>query len=210
MACEAGCSCARTRSAGSDCGERRYKAALTTAQLATDLEQLQFADLTEIGERGITLSGGQKQRIALARAVYADADVYILDDPLSAVDAHVGHALFEDCLRGALRDKTVLLVTNALQHVHRADRLVWLVDGEIKKQGTYDAVSADPEFAELVGAHVITEGDDEAERSGSDSGEAKIAAGGTAAGKLAAMHVGEATKKSLTGARAVWVPLCCV
>lgn len=71
----------------------------------------------------MTLSGGQKQRVSIARAVYSDADVIILDDPLSAVDSHVGRALFQDCICGALRGKTVLLVTNALHFLHAADQV---------------------------------------------------------------------------------------
>lgn len=71
--------------------------------------------IPKIGERGINLSGGQKQRISLARAVYADRDVYLLDDPLSAVDTHVGRHIFTQCIMGALRDKTVLFVTHQLQ-----------------------------------------------------------------------------------------------
>jgi ABC-type multidrug transport system fused ATPase/permease subunit len=72
-------------------------------------------DQTEIGERGINLSGGQKQRVAIARALYANRDLYIFDDPLSAVDAHVGHHIFEKAILGFLKDKPVLLVTNQLQ-----------------------------------------------------------------------------------------------
>jgi ATP-binding cassette, subfamily C (CFTR/MRP), member 1 len=81
-------------------GSCRYQQALSCAQLAPDLKQLADGDLTEIGERGVTLSGGQKQRVSIARAVYADADVVIMDDPLSAVDAHVGKALLEECIVG--------------------------------------------------------------------------------------------------------------
>jgi ATP-binding cassette, subfamily C (CFTR/MRP), member 1 len=181
---------------GAEFIESKYKAVLTAAQLATDLEQFSNGDLTEIGERGITVSGGQKQRIAMARAVYADADIYVLDDPLSAVDAHVGSALFEDCLCGALRGKTVLLVTNALQHVHRADKLVWLVNGEIRKQGTYQEVNVDAEFVELVGSHVIAEGDD---ADGSEKGE-KIAATRGAKGKaVAEVAVSGGKERGLTG-----------
>ena len=77
----------------------RYRRALRTSQLGPDLKILPNGDLTEIGDRGITLSGGQKQRVSVARAVYEDADVYLLDDPLSAVDSHVGRALFEQCIR---------------------------------------------------------------------------------------------------------------
>jgi ABC-type protease/lipase transport system fused ATPase/permease subunit len=76
---------------------------------------LPAGDQSEIGEKGINLSGGQKHRVALARAVYAGADVLLLDDPLSAVDAHVGRALFEGCICGQLRGKTRLLVTHQMQ-----------------------------------------------------------------------------------------------
>eukprot|EP00892_Ulva_mutabilis_P005682 jgi/Ulvmu1/3486/UM161_0003.1 len=103
--------------------EERYQAALTAAQLAADLEQLHDGDLTEIGEQGVTLSGGQKQRISIARGVYSDADAIILDDPLSAVDSHVGRSLFQDCICSALRGKTVLLVTNALHFLHATDQV---------------------------------------------------------------------------------------
>jgi ABC-type Mn2+/Zn2+ transport system ATPase subunit len=144
----------------------RYKRALTAAQLTTDLFELPDSDRTEIGERGVTLSGGQKQRVSIARAIYADADVYILDDPLSAVDAHVGKALFDQCICGALKGKTVLLVSSAAQHVHRADNVIWLVDGVIKKQGSHAEVSADPEFSKLVGSHVIAEDVTEGQKTG--------------------------------------------
>ena len=77
----------------------RYRRALRTSQLTQDLKILPNGDLTEIGDRGITLSGGQKQRVSVARAVYEDPDIYLLDDPLSAVDSHVGRALFEQCIR---------------------------------------------------------------------------------------------------------------
>ena len=74
-------------------------------------------DQCEIGEKGINLSGGQKARVALARAAYAQADVYFLDDPLSAVDAHVGKSLFEDCVQGLLKESTRVLVTEWLDGV---------------------------------------------------------------------------------------------
>lgn len=115
--------CGSRRPSGACAHACRYQAALTASQLAADLEQLHDGDLTEIGERGVTLSGGQKQRVSIARAVYSDADVIILDDPLSAVDSHVGRALFQDCICGALRGKTVLLVTNALHFLHAADQV---------------------------------------------------------------------------------------
>jgi ABC-type branched-subunit amino acid transport system ATPase component len=88
----------------------RYAVAATAAQLAPDLALWPDGDATEIGDRGVTLSGGQRARVSIARAVYADADTYLLDDPLAAVDTHVGRALFEGCIRGVLRRKTVILV----------------------------------------------------------------------------------------------------
>jgi ABC-type multidrug transport system fused ATPase/permease subunit len=88
----------------------RYQVAAEQAQLLPDLKMWPDGDATEIGDRGVTLSGGQKARVSIARAVYADADVYLMDDPLAAVDTHVGRALFERCIRGVLRSKTVILV----------------------------------------------------------------------------------------------------
>lgn len=113
----------------------RYRVAVDVSQLLPDLEMLPNGDATEIGDRGVTLSGGQKQRVSIARAVYADADVYLLDDPLSAVDSHVGRALFERCIRGVLSNKTVILVTNALQYLPYADNVLWMENGAVRAQG---------------------------------------------------------------------------
>jgi ABC-type multidrug transport system fused ATPase/permease subunit len=113
----------------------QYRVAVDVAQLLPDLEILPNGDATEIGDRGVTLSGGQKQRVSIARAVYADADVYLLDDPLSAVDSHVGRALFERCIRGVLSGKTVVLVTNALQYLPYADNVLWMEGGRVRAQG---------------------------------------------------------------------------
>lgn len=117
--------------------ETRYIRALQAAQLLPDLEQLPAGDLTEIGERGINLSGGQKQRVSLARAVYSDRELYLLDDVLSAVDQHVGKKLFEECICGALRGKTRLFVTNQLQYLPQCDRVVVLRQGTIVAVGTH-------------------------------------------------------------------------
>lgn len=92
--------------------------------LEKDLEMMEFGDQTEIGERGINLSGGQKQRIQLARAVYQDCDVYLLDDVFSAVDAHTGTEIFKECVRGALKNKTILLVTHQVDFLHNVDLIL--------------------------------------------------------------------------------------
>jgi len=90
---------------GKQYDEKKFAAALHAANLEDDIKILPGGILTEIGERGINLSGGQKARVALARAVYSDADIYLLDDPLSAVDAHVGQHIFKECIKGALKQK---------------------------------------------------------------------------------------------------------
>lgn len=96
----------------------RYQVAADVSCLLPDLAMWPAGDATEIGDRGVTLSGGQKARVSIARSVYADADVYLLDDPLAAVDTHVGRALFERCIRGVLRGKTVILVSVLSCSVH--------------------------------------------------------------------------------------------
>src|SRR4051812_30107859 len=98
--------------------------------------------MTEIGERGINLSGGQKQRLNIARAVYFGADIILLDDPLSAVDAHVAKHLFDHCIAGALSEKTRVLVTHQLHYLHRTDHIIYMVDGEIAEQGDYNTLMA--------------------------------------------------------------------
>lgn len=92
--------------------ENLLKRALEASQLVKDLKVLKLGVETVIGERGINVSGGQKARISLARALYSEADIYLLDDPLSAVDPQVASAIFTDCIRGFLKDKLVILVTH--------------------------------------------------------------------------------------------------
>ena len=175
---------------GSDFDAARYRMAVEVSQLVADLEMLPNADATEIGDRGVTLSGGQKQRVSIARAVYADADVYLLDDPLSAVDSHVGRALFEHCVAGVLRGKTVLLVTNALQYLPLADHVVWMEAGAVRAQGSYqDLVDAGLNIAQLV--HLDDDHGDEgaaaaAAAGGGGGGGAQGAAAAAAAAALLA------------------------
>ena len=118
----------------------KYQQIIKACALGLDLKLLSHGDLTEIGENGINLSGGQKQRIALARAVYFDGDVYLLDDPLSAVDAHVGKLLFENVIsknNGLLKDKTRIWVTNQVSYLPFTDKVIFMKDGKVLEQGSY-------------------------------------------------------------------------
>ncbi|KAI8807236.1 P-loop containing nucleoside triphosphate hydrolase protein [Cladochytrium replicatum] len=119
-----------------------YDETISACGLKPDLEILPGGDLTEIGERGITLSGGQKQRISLARAVYSRADIYLLDDPLSAVDAHVGKHIWDKVLgpRGLLKNKCRILVTHALHFLPETDWVIELEEGSICAMGKYDDI----------------------------------------------------------------------
>ncbi|PSR85387.1 ABC transporter C family member 3 like [Actinidia chinensis var. chinensis] len=106
---------------GREMDREKYDEVLEACSLMKDLEILSFGDQTVIGERGINLSGGQKQRIQIARALYQDADVYLFDDPFSAVDAHTGSHLFKECLLGLLRSKTIIYVTHQVEFLPAAD-----------------------------------------------------------------------------------------
>ncbi|KAJ3362294.1 hypothetical protein HDU91_003500 [Kappamyces sp. JEL0680] len=116
-----------------------YEATLNACGLTQDLQTLMAGDMTEIGERGINLSGGQKQRVSIARAVYARADVYLFDDALSAVDAHVGRHIFDRVLgpQGLLKDKARLFVTHGIHYLPNADHICMLANGSIGECGTY-------------------------------------------------------------------------
>lgn len=141
--------------------QERYDAVLEACELRADVAVLPGGDQTEIGERGINLSGGQKQRVSLARAVYSDADIYLLDDPLSAVDAHVGKALLKKCVLGVLASKTVVLATNALHALPQAEYVYVLGRGTVLEQGTYEEVSsAKGEFSALMDKYNVGEDDD--------------------------------------------------
>ncbi|OON16323.1 ABC transporter, ATP-binding protein, partial [Opisthorchis viverrini] len=118
----------------------RYAKVIQACSLVPDLEILPNGDLTEIGDKGINLSGGQKQRVSLARACYADADIYLLDDPLSAVDAHVGLHILNEVLsrsKGLLSTKTCILTTHSSKALAFSDRVGLLSDGQVVELGTY-------------------------------------------------------------------------
>lgn len=131
---------------GRDYNESAYNEIIKACSLVKDFEIMAAGDKTEIGEKGINLSGGQKQRISLARSVYANADIYILDDPLSAVDAHVGKSIFDNVIgsKGMLREKTRLFVTNNLSFLPQVDRILMMENGEIVESGTYKELIKNP------------------------------------------------------------------
>ncbi|XP_044330629.1 ABC transporter C family member 10 isoform X2 [Triticum aestivum] len=142
---------------GSRMDSQRYQETLARCSLVKDLEMLPYGDDTEIGERGVNLSGGQKQRLQLARALYQDADIYLLDDPFSAVDAHTATSLFNEYVMGALSDKTVLLVTHQVDFLPVFDSILLMSDGEVIRSAPYRDLFADcQEFKDLVNAHKDT------------------------------------------------------
>ncbi|XP_074185531.1 ATP-binding cassette sub-family C member 4 isoform X2 [Rhinolophus sinicus] len=117
--------------------KERYEQVIKACALKKDLQLFEDGDLTVIGDRGSTLSGGQKARVNLARAVYQDADIYLLDDPLSAVDAEVGKHLFQQCICQTLHEKITILVTHQLQYLKAATQILILKDGKMVQKGTY-------------------------------------------------------------------------
>ncbi|XP_045503254.1 probable multidrug resistance-associated protein lethal(2)03659 isoform X2 [Colias croceus] len=129
----------------------RYNAVVRRCALDRDFTLFPHGDKTVVGERGVSLSGGQRARISLARAVYKRADIYLLDDPLSAVDAHVGRHLFESCVVGYLRNTTRVLVTHQLQFLKDVDQIIILKNGAIAAAGDFETLSASGlDFATLL------------------------------------------------------------
>uniref|UniRef100_A0A669AWH1 Multidrug resistance-associated protein 1 n=1 Tax=Oreochromis niloticus TaxID=8128 RepID=A0A669AWH1_ORENI len=151
--------------------ERRqswYQHVVEACALQPDLEILPAGDDTEIGEKGVNLSGGQKQRVSLARAVYCDRAVYLLDDPLSAVDAHVGKHIFDQVIgpQGLLKDKTRVLVTHGLSYLPQADLILVMMKGEISEVGSYQQLMAtEGAFAEFLRTYAAV---DKTDNSGED------------------------------------------
>lgn len=132
----------------------KYERAIKACALEKDIDSFDHGDLTEIGQRGLNLSGGQKQRIQLARALYNDADIYLLDDPFSAVDARTAATLFKEYIMTALEKKTVILVTHQVEFLTEVDRILVMEGGEITQAGTYqDLLMARTAFEGLVNAH---------------------------------------------------------
>ncbi|KAM4606989.1 ATP-binding cassette sub-family C member 2 isoform 2-T2 [Polymixia lowei] len=147
---------------GSHDDNRRFQEVVEACALAPDLELLPGGVLTEIGEKGINLSGGQKQRVSLARAAYSQADIYLLDDPLSAVDSHVGKHLFDEVIgpNGLLKDKTRILVTHGVSFLPYVDEIVVLVNGVVSEVGSYHNLRASKgAFSEFLDTYAKEESD---------------------------------------------------
>ena len=145
-----------------------YDKVLRICALDDDLKMLANGDLTEIGEKGINLSGGQKQRVSLARACYSNSDIYVLDDPLSAVDSHVGKFIFDKVIgpHGFLKNKTRILITHKIPLLRDVDRIIVLKDGRISEQGSYDElIEAKGEFSEILNTYITEEAKKEKEES---------------------------------------------
>lgn len=116
--------------------------------LESDLKIFPSGDQTEIGERGITVSGGQKARLSLARAVYSRADIYLMDDPISAVDAKVARRIYNQVIKGVLKDRTVLLVSHQVHYMAGCDKVIIMDNGAIASMGT--PVELNSELRKLV------------------------------------------------------------
>lgn len=128
----------------------KYYDTIRLCELERDFEILPAGDLTEIGERGINLSGGQKARISLARAVYQDKDIFLMDDPISALDAEVRRNIFRNLIFGTLKQKTCVLVTHAIDFLYMADKVVIMEKGKIVAQGSFKQVKENKILKKLL------------------------------------------------------------
>uniref|UniRef100_A0A673I337 Multidrug resistance-associated protein 1 n=1 Tax=Sinocyclocheilus rhinocerous TaxID=307959 RepID=A0A673I337_9TELE len=158
---------------GRDAKDSWYQKVVEACALLPDLEILPGGDLTEIGEKGVNLSGGQKQRVSVARAIYCNCAVYLLDDPLSAVDAHVGKHIFEKVIgpQGLLQGRTRVLVTHGLSFLPQADLILVMVDGEITEMGSYtELLGRQGAFAEFLRTYTNTEQEEVEESVGGEAG----------------------------------------
>ncbi|XP_078100789.1 ATP-binding cassette sub-family C member 12-like [Sander vitreus] len=133
----------------------RYNRVLSCCCLEDDLKILPHGDQTLLGDEGVNLSGGQKQRLSLARAVYSNRDIYLLDDPLSAVDAHVGKHIFEQCIKKELLGKSIILVTHQLQYLEFCDEVLVLKDGAVLETGSHvELMKAEGHYADIITTHL--------------------------------------------------------
>jgi len=136
---------------GEDFVEDKYKKVVAACSLLPDFQILNDGDLTMIGEKGISLSGGQKARVNLARCAYrSSCDVYLLDDPLSALDAKVARKVFDECICTFLKDKTRIVVTHQVSFLNNADKIAVLKEGNLLEYCKYDELKSKKDLNELV------------------------------------------------------------
>ncbi|XP_012339560.1 multidrug resistance-associated protein 4 [Apis florea] len=151
---------------GQSYDRHRYQKVIKACSLSRDFKQFPQGDQTVVGERGSSLSGGQKARINLARSLYRQADIYLLDDPLSAVDTHVSKHLFEECMQRYLAGKTRILATHQLQYVKNVDAIILIDQGKVTVFSNFqDLLKQRPEYAELLAAESETNEDSSLEKS---------------------------------------------
>ncbi|KAF2099088.1 hypothetical protein NA57DRAFT_38826 [Rhizodiscina lignyota] len=135
-----------------------YDTVVNACALRPDFDMLPAGDQTEIGERGITVSGGQKQRLNIARAIYFNSDIVLLDDPLSAVDAHVGRHIMDNAICGLLKNKCRILATHQLWVLNRCDRIIWMNNGHIEAIDTFDnLMTGSEDFKHLMATTAVEE-----------------------------------------------------
>ncbi|KAI8914227.1 P-loop containing nucleoside triphosphate hydrolase protein [Gorgonomyces haynaldii] len=140
--------------------EERLDRVVKASSLMSDLNKLKDGIKTEIGENGVNLSGGQKARVALARALYRDADIYLMDDPVAALDAQVGRQVFTRAIKQELKDKTVLFVTHQLQFLQEMDQIIVLDEGKVSEFGSFEELkSKNGVFTKLMEGYAHEEHD---------------------------------------------------
>ena len=135
---------------GYEFNSKRFYEAVSCCGLTHDLTSFPNGDLTIIGERGVTISGGQKQRISIARAYYADRDIYLFDDPLSSVDVSLAKHIFFHCIKDGLKDKTIFFITHQNEFLQATDQVILMKEGRIDKCDTHKNLLKDNEYKQLI------------------------------------------------------------
>lgn len=194
---------------GKEYHESWYEQVVDACALTPDLEMLPDGDRTEIGERGINVSGGQKQRLNISRAIYFDADLVLMDDPLSAVDAHVGRHIMDKAICGLLKDRCRILATHQLHVLNRCDRIIIMDEGRISAIDTFDNLMQNSElFRRLMStsgqetAH--EEGNEATDDVGEETEDTPTSARASAPSKPAAALMQEEEKGSSSVGWSVW------
>ncbi|QKX53596.1 uncharacterized protein TRUGW13939_00675 [Talaromyces rugulosus] len=159
---------------GKDFDEKWYNKVVDACALRPDFDVFPAADNTEIGERGITVSGGQKQRLNIARAIYFDADIILMDDPLSAVDAHVGRHIMEQAICGLLKDKCRILATHQLHVLNRCDRIILMDDGHVSAVDTFDNLMRDNQLFQRLMSTTTQESEHQDKKKSAVEGDEEV------------------------------------